>query len=203
MNRDDRSTIIQGWLDRLRAGDDSAREALLVSACDRLSRLARKMLKGYPGVHRWEQTGDVLQNALVRLDRSLRAITPPTAPDFFRLAAEQIRRELIDLARHYYGPVGLGAHVETDGGAEMLGESRSPSDTTHDPARLAVWTEFHTRIGGLADEDRALFDLLWYQGLTQAEAAAVLDVSERTVNKRWIAARLRLREALGGQLPGS
>jgi DNA-directed RNA polymerase specialized sigma24 family protein len=34
------------------------------------------------------------------------------------------------------------------------------------------------------------------------EAAAVIGVSDRTVKSRWRAARLKLYEALGGQLPG-
>jgi RNA polymerase sigma factor (sigma-70 family) len=201
MGSDDPSTVIQGWLDRLRAGDDSARDALLASAGDRLMRLARKMLKGFPGVGRWEQSDDVLQNALIRLDRSLRAVVPPTAQDFFRLAAAQIRRELIDLARHYHGPTGLGAHHDTRGRTDGVDESGQPEDSTYDPGRLAAWTEFHARIESLPEADRELFDLLWYQGLTQAEAARVLDVSERTVNKRWVAARLDLRDALGGRVP--
>ena len=64
------------------------------------------MLKGYPGVARWEQTDDVAQNALIRMDRALRAIPRRRLPDFSRLAAAQVRRELIDLARHYFGPRG-------------------------------------------------------------------------------------------------
>jgi RNA polymerase sigma factor (sigma-70 family) len=197
--------VIQGWIDRLRTGDDSARAALLDCTCQRLRRLARKMLKGYPGVARWEQTDDVLQNALIRLDRALRAVAPPTARHFFRLAATQIRRELIDLARRHSGPEGLIARHSSRAGTNELSDSRAnsgePSDTTHDPSRLAVWTEFHRRIEGLADEDREVFDLLWYQGLTQAEAASVLNISERQVSRRWIAARLNLDRALGGHLP--
>jgi RNA polymerase sigma factor (sigma-70 family) len=203
MGRDDHTTVIQSWLDRLHAGDDSAREKLFASASDRLARLAHRMLKGYPGVARWEQADDVLQNALIRLDRSLRAVTPLTAKGFFGLASAQIRRELIDLARHYYGPAGLGANHATTSEVEGATGLRSLAESTYEPSRLATWTEFHSEIEGLPDEDRELFDLLWYQGLTQADAAAVLGVSERTVNKRWIAARLKLRDALGAQLPGS
>ncbi len=201
MGSDDRTTVIQGWLDRLQAGDDSARDALLATASDRLARLARKMLKGFPGVGRWEQSADVLQNALIRLDRALRSVVPPTAQDFFRLAAAQIRRELIDLTRHYQGPAGLGANHDTRGESHRTDEPGQPADSTYEPGQLAAWTEFHARIESLPDADRELFDLLWYQGLTQAEAALVLGVSERTVNKRWIAARLSLRDALGGRLP--
>jgi RNA polymerase sigma-70 factor (ECF subfamily) len=201
----DRTTVIQGWLDRLDSGDDSAREALLDCASARLTRLARKMLKSYPGVARWEQTDDVLQNALLRLDRALKACSPATAGGFFRLAAAQIRRELIDLDRHHYGPEGQGAHHLTRFGAGDSGGSAgvagAPADQTHDPGRLASWTEFHLRVEDLADGDKELFDLLWYQGLTQAEAAIALGVSERTVSRRWVAARMRLADALGGQLP--
>jgi RNA polymerase sigma-70 factor (ECF subfamily) len=201
MLRDDRSSVIEGWLERLKAGDDSARDGLLASASARLTRLARKMLRRYPGVHRWELTDDVLQNALVRLDQSLRALRPPTAPDFFRLAAEQIRRELIDLARHYYGPTGPGANHASRGGLESDAEIDPLAQSTNEPCRLAMWTEFHERIERLPDEDRALFDLLWYQGLTQTEAGAILGVSDRTIRTRWVKARHNLHEALGGQLP--
>jgi DNA-directed RNA polymerase specialized sigma24 family protein len=45
-----------------------------------------------------------------------------------------------------------------------------------------------------------VFDMLWYQGLTQAEAAALLQVSERTLQRRWRAACERLHAALDGEL---
>src|SRR5206468_11164035 len=68
-----------GWLERMRAGDRSAREALFEHVCERLRRLTRKMLKGYPGVQRWAETDDVLQNALHRLLRSLNEVQPNSA----------------------------------------------------------------------------------------------------------------------------
>jgi hypothetical protein len=57
MSRDDPTTAIQACLDRIGDGDGSAREPLIAAASDRLTRLARKMLKGYPGVRRWASTG--------------------------------------------------------------------------------------------------------------------------------------------------
>jgi RNA polymerase sigma-70 factor (ECF subfamily) len=197
----DHTTEIRACVDRLKAGDESARAALLECASARLTRLARTMLHDNPAVARWEQTDDVLQNALIRLDRALRAVVPPTTGDFFRLAAALIRRELIDLARRYKGPEGLGVRHSSREGLDGLRSSDGPSDTTFEPARLAEWAEFHRVVESLSDDDREVFDLLWYQGLTQAEAAAVLSVSDRTINRRWIAARLRLAEVLGGQMP--
>jgi RNA polymerase sigma factor (sigma-70 family) len=200
----DCTTEIQIRLDRLRAGDGTAVDGLLTIAGDRLNRLANKMLKDFPGVARWEQADDVAQNALIRLDRALRAVVPPTTRDFFRLAASQIRRELIDMARHHFGPRGPGAHHASWG--DRVGSSGSEPlpatpDTTYDPGRLAAWAEFHRAVESLSDDDRELFDLLWYQGVTQAQAAALLGASERTINSRWLAARVRLNDALGGQLP--
>jgi RNA polymerase sigma-70 factor (ECF subfamily) len=48
---------------------------------------------------------------------------------------------------------------------------------------------------------REVFDLVWYQGLTNAEAAEILGVSTKTVRRRWQAGCLRLHDAMAGQLP--
>lgn len=196
---------IQACLDRLRDDDEAARGELLNCACERLRRLAHKVLKGYPNVHRWEQTDDVLQNAAIRLQRTLQQMPVATSRDFFRLAALSIRRELLDLAKHYYGPQGQGAHHASQAGDP--GQSGSaptpadPGDVSNEPARIAAWSEFHEQIESLAEEERKVFDLLWYQGLTQAEAAELLNVSERTVKRRWLSARMKLIGALQGELP--
>lgn len=197
---------IQGWIDRLQQGDESARDELLNSACERLTRLTRKMLKGYPRVKRWEETGDVMQNAAMRLYRSLGEVKPATAADFFRLAALNIRRELLDLAKHYYGPQGHGAKHATLGpkpdsdSTPRLGADQADS-VGDDPGRLAAWAEFHRQIELLPDEEREVFDLLWYQGLSQAEAGRLLQVSERTIKRRWQSARHVLAAKLHGEMP--
>jgi RNA polymerase sigma-70 factor (ECF subfamily) len=160
------------------------------------------MLRDFPGVHRWEQTDDVLQNALMRLCRALGEVQPPTAADFFGLAAAQIRRELIDLARRYSGARGLGANLIGSGRAEEAAATLDPPDTTRDPGRLAAWTEFHRAAEALAEQEREVFDLLFYQGLSQAEAAAVLGVSGVTIKRRWRTARMQLVRTLGEMLPG-
>ena len=61
------------------------------------------------------------------------------------------------------------------------------------------WTDFHRLAGGLPEAEREVFDLLWYQDLTQEEAAALLGVDVRTVQRRWRSARLNLAAALKGE----
>jgi RNA polymerase sigma-70 factor (ECF subfamily) len=70
------TTKLQGWLDLLRAGNAEAQSEVIAHTCDRLRKLTRKMLKGYPGVGRWSQTDDVLQNAMLRLHRALADVKP-------------------------------------------------------------------------------------------------------------------------------
>ncbi len=206
MNQENQSVLIEGWIRRLNAGDAEARKELLNCACDRLTRLARKMLRGFQRVKRWEATDDVMQNALLRLYRTLAEVQPATSMEFYRLAATNIRRELLDLAKHYYGPHGLGANYATVEGATgqvLAGMVHAPSETGDSSNRLEAWAAFHEQVEQLPDEDKAVFDLLWYQHLSQAEVAKLLAVSERTVKRRWASARLKLHEALGGQSPES
>src|SRR5688572_11066870 len=134
---------LQRWLARLQDDDPEAREEVLRHAGGRLQRLTRKLLNDYPGVRRWEQTDDVLQNAVVRLLRALRDVRPATVREFLGLAALQIRRELLDLARHYYGPQGAGAHHASQAGAPDGAAPPDPGDSAADPARLAEWCEAH------------------------------------------------------------
>ena len=47
-----------------------------------------------------------------------------------------------------------------------------------------------------------MFNLVWYQGLTQAEAAELLGITKRPVRWRWRAARLTLHKVLDGLPPG-
>jgi RNA polymerase sigma-70 factor (ECF subfamily) len=197
---------VQALLDRLHAGDSSARDQLLGHSCERLRRLARKMLKGFARVKRAEETDDILQSALLRLWSALQEVSPRSVPEFYGLASLQIRRELMDLARYYSGSHGAPAIEASQEEGESSGSTPPPAcekaDTTHEPSRLAAWSDFHQRVGTLPQEEREVFDLLWYQELTQSEAAALLGISAATIRRRWLAARRRLVQALKGQLPG-
>lgn len=184
-------------LGRLRAGDDAARERLIALAQGRFVALARAMLRRHPHVRRWEQTDDLLQAALVRLHRSLAVVRPEDVRHFDNLAAAQIRRELIDLARRHRGPEGIGANHHTDGAdpGERLAKLADGPET------LDEWATFHEAVERLPEEERQVVGLLWYRGLTHAQAAEALGVATKTVQRRWASARLMIRDALHGEIP--
>ena len=193
--------LVQRCLKRLEGGEAQAQDELLRCAAGRLELLTRKMLRGYNRVRRWEETADVFQNAALRLCRALAQVRPATPLDFFRLAALQVRRELVDLARHHYGPEGQGAHHASQVKANSEVMPIEPADAREPNDDLAAWTQFHEQAGALPDEEREVFDLLWYQGLEQAEAAELLGTSTRTIKRRWQSARLMLHTALNGNVP--
>jgi RNA polymerase sigma-70 factor (ECF subfamily) len=193
---------LQNWLQRLQAGDDQARAHLVELACERLRLLAHRMLRRYPRVQRWEQTDDVVQNATLRLYRALQDVRPETAERFFGLAALYISRELKDLNRHHFGPEATAAHHATPAPA---GDNSRPlgaeGEAEADSGSLDAWAAFHEQVQTLPDEEQQIVNLLFYHELSQADAATLLGVSERTVKRRWQSARLLLHAALQGKWP--
>ena len=194
---------IQDCLQRWAQGEDAARDELLALASSWLRRLVVVMLGDYPRVRRWEQTDDVLQNALVRLWRALQDVRPATPREFCGLATLQIRRELVDLARHYFGPQGLGAHHATD--TAPRGDAPATpgpiAASSCDPGRLASWTEFHDQISQLPADLRSAFEARWYLNLPNAEAAELLGVSVSTIIRHYQAACHQLNQVFHGELP--
>jgi RNA polymerase sigma factor (sigma-70 family) len=192
---------LHDYLDRYRAGDRAATDAFLRRVCGRLERLARSMLRGFPSVRRWADTDDVLQSALMRLLRTLQATRPESTRHFANLAALHIRRELIDLARHFRNrldrPGGAADSQDGDGAADPVDPGSDAAD------ELDLWTAFHEQVDQLPAEEREVVGLTFYHGWAQAQIAELFQVDERTVRRRMRSAALKLTGALGGRLPQS
>lgn len=186
---------LHNWLERMQAGDLAARDELVRRLCGRLERLARKMLRRFPRVQRWADTGDVLNNALMRLLRALEHVRPESMRAFFGLAAEQMRRELLDLARHFYGPHGLGAHHASTPPVDRTDRPASePAAAADDPEELERWCAFHEGVAKLPGEEREVVGLVFYHGWKQAEVAELFGVTVRTVQRHWQSALLKLQQ---------
>ena len=204
---DESTTVLQGFLERAITGDVAARQRLLELTRDRLMRHARRFLHGhYVRLEPFAQTDDVVQQLYVKIlqnqDRFwVNADGEPvrSLAEFFGHTSAWMRDVLCDQLRKAYGrDDNHPAVLPLDGGPADTGLPYEPFSSTLDGEKLRRWTEFHEAVARLPDELRAVFDLLWYQGLPQAEAAALLGVAVPTVKLRWMKARLRVQEALGG-----
>jgi RNA polymerase sigma factor (sigma-70 family) len=204
----DRPTLqtvqMHAWLDRIRAGDREACDALIRASCGRLERLARRMLRDFTNLRPVADTGDVLNGALLRLVETLRKIDPPppTARDFFFLAACHVRRELLDLARYYRTAKRGGPPPVLLGPTDSEGRGIDPADAAAESAdALESWTRFHEAVEQLPAEQRELVGLRFYHGWTPAQVAELLGLEERTYRRRWRAACQALAQIVGGQPP--
>ena len=204
---DEPTAVLQGQLERAVTGDAEARRRLLGLTRDRLMHHARRFLHGrYARLEPFAQTDDVVQQLYLKILRNqdrfwVNADGGPvrSMAEFFGHTSAWMRDVLCDQMRKAYGrnnrhPAVLPLH----GGLSDPGPRYEPAGRTLDGERLRRWTEFHEAAARLPDDLRAVFDLLWYQGLTQAEAAALLGVAVPTVKLRWMKARLQVQQALGG-----
>lgn len=197
---------IASCLDRLAAGDMAARDTILEICSGRLRALASRMLSRFPNVRRWDDTDDVFQNAAMRLHRTLGQMRLESPRSVMALAATQLHRELIDLARRHASPGSFAANHATSFQRQSKTDHGPPlqfiQNAESAPEELDRWTQFHEAIEGLREDQREIFQLVWYLGADQKTIAALLDISERTVKSRWREAREKVRAALGGQAPG-
>lgn len=202
---DDLTAQINQHLLRFHAGDQASRAWLLEHTYQRLEQLARRMLHGgFTRVESFEQTGDVIQEAYLRLlknwDSFLRtpdgsAVT--SAGVYLMHASRLIREVLIDLARHHHGRNG-GRPLALSLNVDQSGAGIDPANDTYQPDTLALFSEFHEAVVQLPKKLREVVDLRWYQGLSHQEIAELLGLGESTVRKYWVEARLKLMDHFQG-----
>jgi RNA polymerase sigma factor (sigma-70 family) len=204
---DDSTAVLQQQLDKALTGDAEARQRLLEIIRDRLVRQARRFLHGRCArLEPFEQTDDVVQELYVKILRNqerfwvnARGEPIQSLAELFGHTSAWMRDVLCDLLRKAYGRNDNRPGVLPLGGSPSdTRSSFEPSNSTYDGEKLRRWTEFHEAAARLPDNLRAVFDLLWYHELSQAEAAKLLEIAVPTVKLRWMKARLQVQRALGG-----
>jgi RNA polymerase sigma-70 factor (ECF subfamily) len=193
MDEEPTTAVIQRYLDDL-PGDSAAEpiiRELLERAAGRLRLLCGTLLyKSYPRLTRPPvnlETDELLGGVVAGLLTALRTTRPPTVRRFFALANQHMRWQLNDLARRLDERPAVQALAEEGVAAPP---SSTASGITPDGRRMLGAIE------GLPEDEREVFDLVGIQGLTHVETAAVIGVSEKTVQRRLNRARLLLAEQL-------
>lgn len=169
-------------LKQIEAGDGQAANRLLPLVYDELRRLAaHKMAREHPG--QTLQATALVHEAWLRLGGD-QQIAWRNRAHFFAAAAEAMRRILIDNARRK-NALRHGGQAER---VEFDLDSLELAAGMDDGQLLAL----HDALDALAAHDSVkaeLVKLRFFAGLTLADAAKVLDLSEPTAKRYWAYAR--------------
>jgi RNA polymerase sigma factor (TIGR02999 family) len=113
-------------------------------------------------------------------------------PRFMAAAAGMMRRVLIDHLRR------RRAAMRGGGRANVTLDQQTPGVDLRDDGLLAL-DEALTRLGQLSPRLAHVVECRYFGGLTEAETATALGVTERTVRRDWVKARGWLHGALAGK----
>lgn len=200
MDQENTTLAVQRYLDELPSpAEESAAEpvvrALLAKSVGRLHRLCVSFLyKSYPRLTRPPlnlQVDELLGAVVERLIKALRQARPTGTRQFFSLASQHLRWELNEMARRL---------DQQPAAAELLDESL-PAPASSDSGLTPDARRMLDAIERLPEEEREAFELVRIQGMSQSEAARVLDVSVPTVNRRLSRGLQSLAAELGDLYP--
>jgi RNA polymerase sigma factor (TIGR02999 family) len=178
---------ITGLLGRWRLGDLEAANRLMELVYSDLHRIAAREMRREHGGHTLQTTA-VLHEAYLRIFRS-EPVDWKDRAHFYAVAAQQLRRVLLDYARR--------AHSEKRGGGVVkLSLSESDSAGLGLDERLLVLDEALTRLEDLDRRAAKVVELRFFGGLTEADAAEVLGISVATLKRDWDFARTWLAAQL-------
>jgi RNA polymerase sigma-70 factor (ECF subfamily) len=192
------SAAVQRYLDDL-AGDSPSEpvvRALMDRAVRRLEKLCATFLyRSYPRLTRPPtnlQPDEMLGAVVERLLKAMRGERPASVRQFFGLACQHIRWELNEIARR----------LDERPAAEELRADSVPALASSDSSLTADGRRILEAIDQLPADDREAFDLVQIQGLSQAEAARLMEVSVATVNRRVNRSLRLLTATLADLYPG-
>jgi RNA polymerase sigma-70 factor (ECF subfamily) len=179
MSAEPTTAAVQRYLDAL-AGDQPAEpivRALLDRSVRRLQLVCTNFLyRKYrrltlPPVNL--QPEEMLDAVVERLLKAMRSVRPQNVRQFFAIVNQHMRWELNDVARR----------LEERPAVEVR-EELVPAPASSDSVLTPNGRRILKAIDDLPEDERDVFGLVHIQGLTQGEAAEVLGISVRTVQRR-------------------
>ncbi len=188
------SDTSQGEITRLlarwREGHDEAMEDLLPLVYQELRGLASAYLRKERAGHTLQATALVNEACLRLLGKEPLDLQNRT--HFFAVAAQAMRRVLVDHARKQRANKRIGAH-------QQVSLEESPAQAVRLDTDVLAIHEALEHLAQVSARQAKLVELRYFGGLTNNEAAEVLEVSTGTVERDWKFARLWLHRKLSAR----
>jgi RNA polymerase sigma-70 factor, ECF subfamily len=185
----ERTTAVTDWLLELGRGDKAGLDGMLPLVYDELHRLAAGYLgRERPG-HTLQPTALVHEAYLRLIDQ--RRVDWRNRAQFLGVAAGMMRRILVNYARNRVA-------LKRGGGAEQVSLSLVEAPSGRPDVELIALEEALERLTALDPRKAQVVELKFFGGLSASEIAAVLQVSEATVEREWAFARAWLYQAIEG-----
>ena len=171
-------------------GDQKALEQLTPLVYSELRRLAQRFLRRERSDHTLQSTALVHEAFLRLIDQ--RSVQWQNRAHFFGVAAQLIRRILVDYARsRHTAKRGADAVKLSLDEALGVGESRDLD--------LVALDEALENLARLDPQQSRIVELRFFTGLSIEETAEVLGISPATVKRDWVTAKALLYRELTGK----
>ena len=190
----DESEDLTQLLAAARDGDHRAADRLLPHVYDELKALAGALMREERSEHTLQATALVHEAYLKLVDQT--RVQWRDRAHFFAVAAQAMRRVLVDHARTRRRAKRQGKRVKLVLQDELMASYDRQVD-------LIALDEALGQLASSQPEHARIVEMRFFAGLTVDEVAAVLDVTTRTVERKWRFARAWLRQALSGEADGS
>jgi RNA polymerase sigma factor (TIGR02999 family) len=186
---------VEAALAMLRRGAPDGMERLIPLVYAELRRVAHRQLAAEALGHTLSTTA-LVHEAYLRLAEQRRTDWDNRA-QFFGLAARVMRRVLVDYARRHQAARrgGSGQRAVSLEDAESGGDADALAAAGRGDELLAL-DEALERLGAVDARLARVVECRFYGGLTEAETAEALGVSQRTVASDWVMAKGWLHKAL-------
>jgi len=182
----DITRLLQEWQD----GSAQALEQLLPLVYSELHTLASRYLSRERQNHTLQPTA-LVNEAYLKL-AGQRDVDWQNRAHFFGIAAQLMRRILVDRARHD-GRLKRGRDVP-----RVSLEDAEPASAPVDPVDVIVLDQALSRLEAMDAQQGRIVELRFFGGLTIQETADVMRISAGTVKRDWAVARAWLYRELTG-----
>ena len=180
----DISRLLRQWSE----GNSAAQDELLPLVYDELHRQAARYLRRERAAHTLQTTA-LIHEAYLRLVGQ-RDVQWQSRTHFFAIAAQMMRRVLVDYAR--------AKHRDKRGRGDVCLTLEAATLVTDDEkgVDLMALDEALTRLTFLDEQQARVVELRYFGGLSLEETAEALHVSRATVARDWDVAKAWLRREL-------